>query len=110
MKKNSEEIESVMSNAYRLYEKLSELGVPEETKRMSLAIARDVHEIKKDYLRIMQGIENEIGAEGGERMSLQDLFKILKARALGDTGFYMRRRFYYEGPLHADGDFKESGQ
>ena len=78
MKKNSEEIESVMSNAYRLYEKLSELGVPEETKRMSLAIARDVHEIKKDYLRIMQGIENEIGAEGGERMSLQDLFKILK--------------------------------
>ena len=59
MKKNSEEIESVMSNAYRLYEKLSELGVPEETKRMSLAIARDVHEIKKDYLHIMQGIENE---------------------------------------------------
>lgn len=47
MKKNSEEIESVMSNAYRLYEKLSELGVPEETKRMSLAIARDVHEIKR---------------------------------------------------------------
>lgn len=78
MKKNSEEIESVMSNAYRLYEKLSEMEVPEETKRMSLTIARDVHEIKKDYIRIIQGIENEIGSESDERMSLSDVLKILK--------------------------------
>lgn len=79
MKKNSEEIESVMSNAYRLYEKLSEMDVPEDMKTMSLAIARDVHEIKKDYIRIIQGIEQEISEEYDEkRMSFQDLLQILE--------------------------------
>lgn len=79
MRKNSEEIESVMSNAYRLYEKLSELEVPGEMKQMSLAIARDVHEIKKDYIRIIQGIEEEISEEYDEkRMSFQDLLQILE--------------------------------
>lgn len=80
MKKNSEEIESVMGNAYRLYEKLSEMeDVPDDMKRMSLAIARDVHEIKKDYIRIIQGIEEEIAEEYDEkRMSFQDLLNILE--------------------------------
>ena len=63
MRKNSEEIESVMANAYKLYEKLNEMDVPEDMKHMSLAIARDVHEIKKDYIRIIQGIEEEISEE-----------------------------------------------
>lgn len=81
MRKNSEEIESVMGNAYKLYEKLSEMeDVPEDMKRMSLAIARDVHEIKKDYIRIIQGIEAEITEEFDEkRMQFQDLLNILEA-------------------------------
>lgn len=80
MKKNSEEIESVMSNAYRLYEKLSVMDVPDEMKKMSLSIARDVHEIKKDYIRIIQGIEQEISEEYDEkRMSFQDILQILEA-------------------------------
>ncbi len=81
MKKNSEEIESVMGNAYRLYEKLSDMeDIPEDMKRMSLAIARDVHEIKKDYIRIIQGIEAEITEEFDEkRMNFQDLLNILEA-------------------------------
>ena len=74
MKKNSEEIESVMSNAYRLYERLSAMDVPDDMKKMSLSIARDVHEIKKDYIRIIQGIEQEISEEYDEKqMSFQDL-------------------------------------
>lgn len=80
MKKNSEEIESVMSNAYRLYERLSGMDVPDEMKKMSLSIARDVHEIKKDYIRIIQGIEQEISEEYDEKcMSFQDLLQILEA-------------------------------
>lgn len=79
MRKNSEEIESVMRNAYKLYEKLSEMEVPDDMKQMSLAIARDVHEIKKDYIRIIQGIEEEISEEYDEkRMSFQDILKILE--------------------------------
>ena len=63
MRKNSEEIESVMA----------------------LSIARDVHEIKKDYIRIIQGIEEEISEEYDEkRMSFQDILKILE-----DTTYHM---------------------
>ena len=80
MRKNSEEIESVMANAYKLYEKLNEMDVPDDMKHMSLAIARDVHEIKKDYIRIIQGIEQEISEEYDEKqMSFQDLLQILEA-------------------------------
>lgn len=80
MRKNSEEIESVMANAYRLYEKLCEQGLPDEMKQMSLAIARDVHEIKKDYFRIIQGIEQEIEDESDEeKMSFLDILQILES-------------------------------
>ena len=80
MKKNSEEIESVMGNAYRIYERLSLMeNIPDDMKQMSLAIARDVHEIKKDYIRIIQGIEQEITEEYDEKqMNFQDLLSILE--------------------------------
>ena len=79
MRKNTEEIERVMSNAYRLYEEILKLDLPREMQQMGLEIARDVHEIKKDYIRIIQGIEQEID-EGydEERMSFQDLLHILE--------------------------------
>lgn len=81
MRKNSEEIERVMSNAYRLYEKMSSIEeLPREMEQMALAIARDVHEIKKDYIRIIQGVEQEIDDEYDEtKMSFQDTLKILEA-------------------------------
>ena len=81
MKKNSEEIESIMGNAYRLYERLSLIeNIPDDMKQMSLSIARDVHEIKKDYIRIIQGIEQEITDEYDEkRMSFHDILNILEA-------------------------------
>lgn len=81
MHKNTEEIERVMSNAYRLYEKtLMMEELPKEMQQMALEIARDVHEIKKDYIRIIQGIEEEIDEEyDEEKMNFQDLLQILEA-------------------------------
>lgn len=80
MHKNSEEIERVMSNAYKLYERILEKELPQEMQQMGLEIARDVHEIKKDYIRIIQGIEEAIEEESSEEMmSLQDLLKILES-------------------------------
>lgn len=79
MEKNTEEIESAMSSAYRLYERLSGLEVQPELKKMALSIARDVHEIKKDYIRIMQGIQKEIDEQfSEEQMGIRDLLQILK--------------------------------
>ena len=79
MKKNSEEIERVMGTAYKLYENLSDTDLSPEIKNMSLALAKDVHEIKKDYIRIIKGIENEISEEYDEKqMNFSDLLYILK--------------------------------
>ena len=48
LKKNSDDIEQVMTNAYRLYERLGEKeGESGELSALALSIARDVHEVKK---------------------------------------------------------------
>lgn len=79
MNKNSKEIERVMGNAYHLYEKMLSMEMPADMQQMGLDIARDVHEIKKDYIRIIQGIENEIGKEyTEEEMHFKDVLKILE--------------------------------
>ena len=47
-------IENVMKKAYLLYKELSEEGYPVNLK-MSLDVAKDVHEIKKGYINIIKG-------------------------------------------------------
>ena len=88
LKKDSEDIEGVMARAYQLYERLGELGVPEEEKSLALSIAREVHEIKKDNLRIIRGIEGELAdVYDEEEMRISDLFRILEdstRRLLGE--------------------------
>ena len=46
MHKNTEEIERVMSNAYKLYEQILEKDLPRDMLLMGLDIARDVLEMK----------------------------------------------------------------
>lgn len=80
MKKNSEEIEDVMGQAYRLHERLEEMDADPELKKMSLKIARDVHEVKKDYLRIIQGIQLEIREDAAApAMTIGQMMQILEA-------------------------------
>ncbi|MBP1554040.1 MAG: sensor histidine kinase [Oscillospiraceae bacterium] len=79
MKKNSEEIENVMGNAYRLHEALSNMDVSDEMKKMSLDIAKDVHEIKKDYISIIKGIEKAIIEDfDAKEMKFSDILSILE--------------------------------
>lgn len=82
MRKNSEEIERIMGNAYRLHESVQKEALSRDVEKMTLEIARDVHEIKKDYVRIMQGIEETIGGDyEEERMHFHDILEILEATA-----------------------------
>lgn len=88
LKKTSSEIESVMGKAYQLYESLTdEAQDTKQTRQLALDIARDVHEVKKDHLRILKGIESEVeAAYDRETMQISDLMKILKesARKISD--------------------------
>ena len=78
LKKDAEDIEGVMSNAYRLYERLEEEG-DEERAALALSIARDVHEVKKDNLRIIRGLEENVAeVYDHQDMSLRDLLNILE--------------------------------
>lgn len=78
LKKDAEEVEQVMAHAYKLYEQLEGQDVPEELRALALSIARDVHEIKKDNLRIIRGLEEEVAETyDHEVMSARDLMDIL---------------------------------
>lgn len=79
LKKDAENIEGIMTRAYRLYEQMGEKGYPEELRQLALSIARDVHEVKKDNLSIIRGIEGEVaGTYDSENMLMSDLLDILR--------------------------------
>ena len=77
MKNNMEYIETVMGDAYKLFENLDPKDL--KNKELSLEIAKDVHEIKKNYYRVITGIE-QISKDTSEYnyMGLHDLFTILE--------------------------------
>lgn len=77
MKENMDYIEDVMSEAYHLYEHLA-ASEDERAKQMSLNIAKDVHEIKKNYNKVIDGI-NKIGKqeEDYDYLDLRELILLL---------------------------------
>lgn len=87
LKKDAEDIEAVMTHAYQLYEQLISHEAPEELTTLALSIARDVHEVKKDNLRIIRGLEEEVAETyDREAMALTDLFQILEVSTRQSLG------------------------
>lgn len=76
LKKSLKDIEDVMGRSYSLYETHKEDC---ELREQTLSIAREVHEIKKDYLRVLKGFESFIRSfERDETMSLSNIFIIIR--------------------------------
>ncbi len=80
MNKNITQIEDVMKKSYNAYKMISEGDHPKELKNLSLDIAKDVHEIKKDYIRIIKGLE-AISKDKIDysKMSINDIVDILES-------------------------------
>lgn len=79
MNMNVDYLEKVMNNAYVLYGKISKMKEMDDLKKLSLNIAKDVHEIKKDYLRVIRGIEEIMNNKiKYSNMEIKDIFEILK--------------------------------
>ena len=77
LNKSQKDIEAVMSSSYNLYHSISEMP---EYADMALEISRGVHEIKKDYSRVMAGFKAFIeGVEQEDTMKLKDAFSIIDA-------------------------------
>nr|WP_312579645.1 ATP-binding protein [Sedimentibacter sp.] len=79
LKKSTSDIENVMDKSYSLYKtNINNDGVGES----ALDIARDVHEIKKDYYRVLGGFESFLKEfETNETMSFKDLSFIIEGNS-----------------------------
>ena len=77
LKNNTEHVESVMDEAFGLYREYDQLS-SEEQKSKALNIAKNVHEIKKNYFKVIEGIDDIILKETPmDQLALSDLSKLL---------------------------------
>lgn len=60
LRKNMDQIERVMADAYDLFEKITQDKDRESWAELSVSIAREVHEIKKEYSLLLQGLEEVV--------------------------------------------------
>lgn len=100
MKSNMDYVENVMADAYVLYDSLpSDL---KEEKELSLKITKDVHEIKKNYERVIKGIELASQDQKSlEHLKFSDLVNLLiesaeKEIALKEVDIQIERNYIYD--------------
>lgn len=86
LKKSMKDIENVMSKSYSLYENNKD---KKEISAEALDIARQVHEIKKDYYRVLDGFDSFLkDFETNDQMSFEDIAFIIES----NTKRYMKER------------------
>jgi len=79
MEKNMIYIENVMEDAYKLFEDIKEENNKEFWKNNSLDIAKNVHEIKKEYALVLEGIEDVVKVNVSEiGMGFKEILLILE--------------------------------
>lgn len=75
LKKSTRDIENVMKKSYTLYQEYKE---DELLKQKTLNIALEIHEIKKDYYKVLNGFENFLESfEENGVMMLSNMFTII---------------------------------
>ena len=78
MEKNMNEIEDIMKNAFTLYKTLERENYPKSLQNITLEIAKDIHEVKKGYRRVIRGLQDNFLSEFKDTvLSLSDILKIL---------------------------------
>lgn len=88
LEKSSQDIESVMEKAYWLYKQLnSKVPFTAETKNLpaenALAVAREIHEVKKDYYRVITGIENILmPSSKAQKIRLSEILFIIEQNTI----------------------------
>jgi two-component system sensor histidine kinase YcbA len=104
LKKSSQDIESVMERSYWLYNQLKQQERDEEiltpNAGKALEIAREIHEVKKDYTRVITGIENVLNpSEQDQYVNFSELYYNIEqnvCRYLEASGKDISITFHYE--------------
>lgn len=88
LEKSSQDIEDVMEKAYWLYKQLnSKVPLTAETEHLpaenALAVAREIHEVKKDYYRVITGIENILRPSSrAQKIKLSEILFIIEQNTI----------------------------
>ncbi|MGK0468843.1 sensor histidine kinase [Clostridium sp.] len=97
LKKSMKDIEQVMSKSYNLYETYKD---NDHLREKTLNIAREVHEIKKDYYRVLKGFESLIDDfENEDAMTLSNIFTVIKdntTRYIKENNKEIAISFYFQ--------------
>lgn len=79
MKKNTALIEETMARSYKLFSAMQEAEVDPALSQDALAVAKDIHEIKKEYLLILRGISEAMDLNLQDNgMTLTDILVLLE--------------------------------
>ncbi|PAB59115.1 ATP-binding protein [Anaeromicrobium sediminis] len=79
IEKTSDNIESVMSKAYSLFCKISQDEEQDILEDLASSVAKDIHEIKKEYNLFIRGVEEIYGNKLKDRaMDFKEIMFILK--------------------------------
>jgi two-component system sensor histidine kinase YcbA len=82
MEKGAALVENTMNGAYHLYRDLKAQGADRETVDAALTVAKDIHEIKKEYALVKRGIDEALGQDTVRRgMGTGELVDILTKAA-----------------------------
>lgn len=79
MQKNAILIEDAMAKSYRLFSQLQEQQSDPELTQNALTVAKDIHEVKKEYLMILRGLSEalDLNLKDGD-MSISDILTVLQ--------------------------------
>ncbi|WP_034327552.1 sensor histidine kinase [Alkaliphilus transvaalensis] len=87
LRKSMDDMENAMEKSYQLYQQLKELPKDQLQEKpnlgnlsfQALSIAKDIHEIKKDYLRVSVGLEKVLpDMENDKGMYIKELLNLVK--------------------------------
>lgn len=95
LKKSAGDIERVMGKCYTLYGEAKE---GESSKMELLDISKDIHEIKKDYLRVLNGFQDFVDSiQELEHLTIAEIFTIMKTNYEKVIKEHNQKiQFYYE--------------
>lgn len=96
LQKSSQDIEKVMERSFLLYQQLDSCQPEAMTREVAageaLKIARDIHEVKKDYYRVMTGMEDMLTPASQENgMGLSEIFYMIEQNTLRFLNHHSKR-------------------
>ncbi|WP_300283014.1 ATP-binding protein [Peptacetobacter sp.] len=109
MKKNTALIEETMNSSYKLFNDMKNQGIDEEISKEALNVAKDIHEIKKEYILILRGISEAMDLNlENDGMYISDIVSLLESSA-SDEAFNSSKKVIfnnnYNGKLYTDKEY-----